>query len=468
MNHLRVNNPYPRRVPWLHRWRPFGISVGISLGTIVGSAVAYFLYWSTHAPARPAQRERSVQPGYNEDPVARARRLVALEAMERGDYELAHEQLTLAVELPEPPADLLALLAVTENLLQKKRQARPPSRPATNPVPVRSPRAASIQPLPSPKEPEPAFIQVRTIPSSLVIKVDGSVRDLSPARIEVEPGRHVVAVVRDDERLLRRNVVLKPGKVAYINADLTEKLRPPPPAKPPPASKPVPAKSRFSRPASVSKVPSLEAMAARQLPVQRLPVPDEAVLSRRLADRSTIDRTPAVLRRRPNDSLDRAPNRELDDKVERRYPEPRALAPSRPLPTPLPTPRPKSGPSPEPETGTIERPVPLPKAPKPKRRAKPSGRIPAAAVREVIERQGRRISSCYNAQLRNHLGVVAGKVVIKLLVAPDGSVIDGRIHRSTLNSSMVGRCIQKGIRELKFPAPRGGAAEVTFAMRFGR
>ena len=497
MSRLRVNDPHPSRVPFLRRKRVFAVAISVLLGTLVGTAAALFVYRSTSAPPQREETERPVRYALDEGGTARALRQVALEAMERGDYELALEKLNAALKRPQPPADIHQLMSIAKNLLEQKRRALPLRRAMKKAAQGRSgPPARPTDPRPGSPKSRPGVIQVRTNPPRLVVEVNGRVRDVSPARIEVEPGRHVVTVVRDNRRLLRRKVFLKPGKTAYIDADLTDKIRPAATSSPRRASVAAPKTSRAARQASGRTV-SRDGPAMTRRPAPRPPA--EAVPSRPPAGGGAVDRASSDPPSDPPDGgLDRGLDGGLDppDAARPRKGPPLdkgadALSEPRPgsrkttesaggsaLPGPRPGSRKTTGsaggsalPGPRPgsrkTTESAGRSTLPPPAPVAERPSKPRGKIPTAAVREVIERQGRRISSCYNAQLQNQLGLAAGRVVIKLLVAADGSVKDGRIHKSTLKNSMVVRCIQKGIRELKFPAPKGGAAEVTFAMTFG-
>ena len=452
VSRLRANNPHPPKAPFSRRKRVFSVALSILWGTLVGSAVALFAYRSACAPPKPKETER-LRYALDKRGTARAHREAALEAMGRGDYELALEKLNAALKLPNPPADIRQLMSIAKNLLDQERRARPLKRPMKNTARRRSDPPAT-DPRPGSPKSRPAVVQVRTNPPRLLVEVDGRIRDVSPARIEVEPGRHIVTVVRDHRRLLRRKVFLKPGKTAYIDADLTHKIRRATKSSAPRVSA-APKKPRAPRPASARPVSRHGLAMTRR---SDLPPPAEALPRQPLAGRGAVDRASAD----PFDGgLDRVLDggRDVPDAARpRRVRSPlvkRADAPSGPRPGARPT------------TGPAGRSVLPPEGPAAERPPQPRGKIPTSAVREVIERQGRRMSSCYKAQLQNQLGLAAGRVIIKLLVAPDGSVKDGRIHTSTLKNSMVTRCIQKGIRELKFPAPEGGLAEVTFAMSFG-
>lgn len=90
-----------------------------------------------------------------------------------------------------------------------------------------------------------------------------------------------------------------------------------------------------------------------------------------------------------------------------------------------------------------------------------SGTLPLEVVRRVVARQGKGIRACYTSEAQ---GQTAGQVVVSLVVAPHGEVREGRIESSTLSNQSVERCIEREIRKLKFPAPEGGAANLTFAL----
>jgi outer membrane biosynthesis protein TonB len=67
----------------------------------------------------------------------------------------------------------------------------------------------------------------------------------------------------------------------------------------------------------------------------------------------------------------------------------------------------------------------------------------------------RGISACYRRELKNdrYLG---GKIVVKFVIAKDGSVSRVSTKSSTMRNSAVESCINNRFGTFKFPKPKGG------------
>lgn len=124
-----------------------------------------------------------------------------------------------------PPPDLEADQSSGMESSGMARRSAPPSRPNR-----RSERRRARPSPPPPATPEPAVILVTTKPARLVVRVDGEVRDMSPARLEVAPGRHRVEVFDGDRPLLSEMVIVRSGDVELINR--TFERAPPVPVEP--------------------------------------------------------------------------------------------------------------------------------------------------------------------------------------------------------------------------------------------
>jgi phospholipase/carboxylesterase len=89
--------------------------------------------------------------------------------------------------------------------------------------------------------------------------------------------------------------------------------------------------------------------------------------------------------------------------------------------------------------------------------------------RDVIQRTFRvnmsSIRFCYERQLAAQPDL-AGRVSVRLTIAPDGSVPSAEVVSSTLNSSVVERCVEQAVSRIRFPQPQGGAVIVTYPLTF--
>ena len=67
-------------------------------------------------------------------------------------------------------------------------------------------------------------VRVTTKPSELTIKVDDKTVDLSPARLELEPGQHHIAIFSGSKFLFRRRIRVTPGRSLSLNREFPELL----------------------------------------------------------------------------------------------------------------------------------------------------------------------------------------------------------------------------------------------------
>lgn len=257
------------------------IGLGLLIGLLAGNAIGFTVY--RLLPARTPPAAIAPLPALD-DSESRAHRLAGLDAMEKGDYESAIKSLTAALRAPNASADLPQLLALAQNLLHREsaRVEEEPAQPAPPPTPARSGRTE--EPALPPPAPPPLLL-VTTTPARLTIRVDGETRDMSPARLEVEPGPHVVTILRGDVVLVTRTVEAKAGRVVTVNVDVTDKLAPPVlVAAPTPdaAQAPTPDAGRVAVTAAAvtdarttPPIPNPEPLEARAVPDRKAPPPPE-------------------------------------------------------------------------------------------------------------------------------------------------------------------------------------------------
>ena len=76
-------------------------------------------------------------------------------------------------------------------------------------------------------------------------------------------------------------------------------------------------------------------------------------------------------------------------------------------------------------------------------------------VRDVITGQNAKIRACYTRRLKAVPGL-AGKVVVRFEIQADGTPNKIEITSSTVNDSVLERCLVARIKSLRFAARAGG------------
>ncbi len=113
--------------------------------------------------------------------------------------------------------------------------AAAPSPPSSN-APHRNRRARSGKSRTSRSAPEPAAVPdptpavllVSSTPSGLLVEVDGKRVDLTPTRLNLDPGSHSIALVKGPLRLFETDVRLAAGAIQTLDPDVTDKIPPDP------------------------------------------------------------------------------------------------------------------------------------------------------------------------------------------------------------------------------------------------
>jgi len=93
------------------------------------------------------------------------------------------------------------------------------------------------------------------------------------------------------------------------------------------------------------------------------------------------------------------------------------------------------------------------------------GRLEPVQIQQVIRRHLHELHSCYEQSLRS-CPSLQGKVQVKFVIAPDGSVADAQEQGSTELSPAVVKCVVKVFSEMVFPQPVGGCVTVTYPILF--
>ena len=76
------------------------------------------------------------------------------------------------------------------------------------------------------------------------------------------------------------------------------------------------------------------------------------------------------------------------------------------------------------------------------------------------------IRYCYHRELTNN-PQIAGKLVIKFVIAKDGSVSNSNVKTTTLDSPAVETCVAARFMRMQFPEPaEGTVVKVTYPFEF--
>ena len=94
------------------------------------------------------------------------------------------------------------------------------------------------------------------------------------------------------------------------------------------------------------------------------------------------------------------------------------------------------------------------------------GSIDKSLIDKVVRRHMNQIRYCYQRELASNPSL-AGKVVVKFAVGPDGAVTSAELRSTTLGNSAVESCVIGRFRRMAFPAPAGGGIViVSYPLQF--
>ena len=94
------------------------------------------------------------------------------------------------------------------------------------------------------------------------------------------------------------------------------------------------------------------------------------------------------------------------------------------------------------------------------------GGLAREVIARVIQEHQSEIKYCYEVQL-NRNPSLAGKVTVLFTIDGTGTVVDGQVSETTLNSAETEKCMLAKIRRWKFPEPAGnGIVKVNFPWIF--
>lgn len=87
------------------------------------------------------------------------------------------------------------------------------------------------------------------------------------------------------------------------------------------------------------------------------------------------------------------------------------------------------------------------------------GSMPRAAIQRVVARGLSRLRYCYAVELRRDPDL-AGRLEVRLVIGPDGSVQNATAPRDTVESPRLTTCVIHQLRRMRFPATGAGVTMV--------
>ncbi len=87
------------------------------------------------------------------------------------------------------------------------------------------------------------------------------------------------------------------------------------------------------------------------------------------------------------------------------------------------------------------------------------GAVDRSAIEKEIKKHLAQIRYCYQKEL-NKNPALYGKIVIKFVIAKDGSVSSAKVNTTTMNNPIVENCICQRFMRFQFPEPRGGGIAI--------
>ncbi len=94
------------------------------------------------------------------------------------------------------------------------------------------------------------------------------------------------------------------------------------------------------------------------------------------------------------------------------------------------------------------------------------GELDRSLIDQVVKRNMNKIRYCYQRELVKD-PKLAGKLVVKFVIAPDGTVSSATTKSTTMNNSSVESCINSRFMRFQFPEPKnGGSVTVSYPFVF--
>ncbi len=219
--------------PWL------AIGVVTALAIVAANLAGYLLYRAaqdgsgrSEIAASDAGDSVASEAESSLTSLAVEQREQGVRALRSGEYVKAIASFEAALNLDQSVADAAILLDVARRL--RNAEARSGAEGAdsagtkSKAAVRRLVRRADDRRREAEKE-KPALLLVSTVPDRILIEIDGRPVELSPARLELDPGRHRVRLRRGKRVLYEDTLNLKAGVTTPVDRDFSEELASPPP-----------------------------------------------------------------------------------------------------------------------------------------------------------------------------------------------------------------------------------------------
>lgn len=138
-------------------------------------------------------------------------------------------------------------------------------------------------------------------------------------------------------------------------------------------------------------------------------------------------------------------------------PAPEEYAPPEPLPAVTP---PQEAQEPEEQA-----PVAVAPAKKKAGSQEATGKLEAAAIKAVMNKNASGFKYCYERSLAKNPSL-QGKVTISFTIGTKGTVTRAEVKGTSLDDAEVEKCILNRMKKLRFPKPKGGAVKVSYPLIF--
>jgi outer membrane biosynthesis protein TonB len=83
------------------------------------------------------------------------------------------------------------------------------------------------------------------------------------------------------------------------------------------------------------------------------------------------------------------------------------------------------------------------------------GALDKSLIDRVVKSHLAQIRFCYEKEL-NKNPKLFGKIIVKFVIAKNGSVSSATTKASTMKNPIVEQCVNKRFLRMKFPSPKGG------------
>ncbi len=85
------------------------------------------------------------------------------------------------------------------------------------------------------------------------------------------------------------------------------------------------------------------------------------------------------------------------------------------------------------------------------------GSLSPDQIRRVVQKHANATRNCYNKELQQKRDL-AGKIVVKFTIGPNGKVLRVEIPESTMKNANVEQCLRTQVKSWQFPEPKGGGS----------